>query len=90
MSDSTISWLEQIRAYLANMSPRPEPPPQPAAPQPRRLGLALGGGGGKGTAHIGVLQVLEELDVPIDLVVGSSAGGAVAVLYAAGLSFDQI
>lgn len=91
MSDSTISWLEQIRAYLANMSPRPEPPAEtPPPPEPRRIGLALGGGGGKGAAHLGVLQVLEELDVPIDLVVGTSAGGAVAVLYAAGMSCDQI
>lgn len=91
MSDSTITWLEQIRSYIAGMSPRPEAPPAaPAPPEPRRLGLALGGGGGKGTAHLGVLEVIEELGIPIDLIVGSSAGGAVAVLYAAGLSIEQI
>jgi NTE family protein len=68
------------------MPSRQEPP----APEPRRLGLALGGGGGKGAAHIGVLEVLEELDVTVDLLVGASAGGAVAVLYAAGFSSEQI
>lgn len=56
----------------------------------RRLGLVLGGGGGKGSAHLGVLSVLEELDIPIDLIVGSSIGGAIGVLYAAGLSFAEI
>ncbi len=52
---------------------------------PRQLGLVLGGGGGKGGAHLGVLAVLEALDVPIDIVVGMSVG-ALGVMYAAGLS----
>ncbi|NNJ11806.1 patatin-like phospholipase family protein [Chloroflexales bacterium ZM16-3] len=69
-------------------SPREETPA--LAPEPRQLALALGGGGGKGSAHIGVLQVLEELDITPDLIVGTSAGGAVAVLYAVGLSWEQI
>lgn len=91
MSDSTITWLEQIRGYFGGAAPRPDAAaPQQPPPEPRRLGVALGGGGGKGTAHLGVLQVLEELAIPIDLLVGSSAGGAVAVLYAAGLGFEQI
>lgn len=91
MSDSTITWIDQIRSYFARISPPPEPSLTAPTPlEPRRLGLALGGGGGKGTAHLGVLLVLEELGLPIDLIVGSSAGGAVAVLYAAGLSIDEI
>jgi NTE family protein len=57
---------------------------------PRRIGLALGGGGGKGSAHIGVLKIIDELGLPIDLLVGTSAGGAVSILYAAGLSLEQI
>lgn len=57
---------------------------------PPRLGLVLGGGGGKGGAHLGVLTVLEELGLPIDLIVGTSAGAAVGVLYAAGFSLDAI
>lgn len=63
-----------------------------AAPmeEPRRVGVVFGGGGGKGCAHIGVLATLESLQMPIDLMVGTSAGGAVALLYAAGISLDQI
>jgi NTE family protein len=57
---------------------------------PRRIGLALGGGGGKGGAHLGVLAALEELGIPIDVIAGTSAGGFVGVLYAAGFRLDQI
>jgi NTE family protein len=55
----------------------------------RRLGLVLGGGGGKGGAHLRVLAVLEELDVPIDIIVGTSVG-ALGVMYAAGLSLVEL
>jgi NTE family protein len=44
----------------------------------------LGGGAARGFAHIGVIQVLEEAGIPIDLVVGTSAGSVVAALYASG------
>lgn len=62
------------------------PPPAAArpAPKPPRLGLALGGGAARGFAHIGVIQVLEAAGIPVDLVVGTSAGSLVAALYAAG------
>lgn len=51
----------------------------------------LGGGGARGAAHVGVLKVLEEMQVPIDCVVGDSMGGAiVGGLYAAGLSPEDI
>lgn len=55
-----------------------------------RIGLVLGGGGSRGLAHIGVLQVLLREGIPIDLVVGTSMGGIVGALYAAGLLPDQI
>jgi NTE family protein len=55
----------------------------PARP---RVGLVLGGGGARGAAHIGVLEVLERLRVPVDCVAGTSMGGLVAGAYAAGLS----
>lgn len=51
---------------------------------PPRIGLALGGGAARGFAHIGVIQVLEESGIPVDLVAGTSAGSLVAALYAAG------
>ena len=60
----------------------PAPPPKP--PKPPRIGLALGGGAARGFAHIGVIQVLEEQGIKVDLVTGTSAGSFVAALYAAG------
>ena len=66
------------------------PPPEPVvpvvkpAPKPPRLGLALGGGAARGFAHIGVIQVLEENGIKVDLVAGTSAGSLVASLYASG------
>jgi len=64
----------------------PPPPPPLPKPPPRapRLGLALGGGAARGFAHIGVIQVLEEAGIKVDLVAGTSAGSLVAALYAAG------
>ena len=65
----------------------PPPVAVPVAP-PRlpRLGLALGGGATRGFAHIGVIQVLEEQHIHVDLVCGTSAGSLVAAMYASGKS----
>jgi NTE family protein len=48
------------------------------------IGIALDSGGAMGGAHIGVLDVLHEHDIPIDIIVGSSAGAAVGAFYACG------
>ena len=48
------------------------------------IGLALGSGGARGLAHIGVIQVLEEHEVSIDVVAGSSIGALVGALYGSG------
>lgn len=55
----------------------------PALPRPR-IGLVLSGGGARGAAHIGVLKVLEELRVPIDVIAGTSMGSIVGGSYASG------
>ncbi|WP_018921362.1 patatin-like phospholipase family protein [Salsuginibacillus kocurii] len=49
-----------------------------------KIGLALGSGGARGIAHIGVLQVLEEHEIPVHYIVGSSIGALIGCLYAAG------
>ncbi|WP_265946350.1 patatin-like phospholipase family protein [Dechloromonas sp. A34] len=51
-----------------------------------RIGLVLGGGGARGAAHIGVLEVLEKLRIPVDCVAGTSMGALVAGSFAAGMS----
>jgi NTE family protein len=52
--------------------------------------LVLGGGGSRGLAHIGVLKVLEEHDIPIDYIVATSMGGIVGCLYSLGIDLDTI
>lgn len=54
-----------------------------AKPKPV-IGLALGGGAARGLAHIGVLEVLEEEHIPVDVISGTSAGAVVGALYAIG------
>jgi NTE family protein len=54
------------------------------------VGLALGGGAAFGLSHLGVLKVLEENEIPIDMVVGCSIGSMVAVSYAAGFRVDDM
>jgi NTE family protein len=56
----------------------------------KRVGLALSGGSARGLAHLGVVSVLEEQRIPIDLVAGASFGSIVGSLYACGYSAGQI
>jgi NTE family protein len=65
---------------------------QPAAVPPARprIGLVLGGGGARGAAHIGVLEVLERLRVPVDCVAGTSMGALVAGAWASGVGPEQM
>src|SRR5690554_1651029 len=54
------------------------------------VGLVLSGGGAKGIAHIEVIRALEENNIPIDYVAGTSIGAIVGGLYAAGYSPDEM
>lgn len=54
------------------------------------VGLVLSGGGAKGMAHIGVIRVLEENNIPIDYIAGTSIGAIIGGLYAAGYSADEM
>jgi len=54
------------------------------------VGLALGSGGLRGLAHIGVLKVMEQENIPIDYIAGCSIGSLIGALYAAGLNADTI
>ncbi|MCY9852977.1 patatin-like phospholipase family protein [Vibrio mediterranei] len=55
-----------------------------------KIGLVLAGGGAKGAAHIGVLKALEEMQIPVDIITGTSMGAYVGGLYATGMSADEI
>jgi len=54
------------------------------------VGLVLGGGAALGLAHIGVLRVLEQEDIPIDIIVGSSMGALIGSLWASGKNADGL
>ncbi len=58
-------------------------------PRPK-VGLALGGGGSRGSAHVGVLKVLIEEGVPIDVIAGTSIGSVVGGFYAMGMSVEDL
>ncbi len=58
-------------------------------PRPR-VGLALGGGFARGIAHVGVLRVLKENDIPIDYIAGTSVGALIATAYAGGSTIEEM
>lgn len=76
-----------LLAACATPSPMPASPPVvvPAPKPPPRVALVLGGGAARGFAHIGVIKALEAQGIVPDIVVGTSAGSVVGVLYASGL-----
>jgi NTE family protein len=55
-----------------------------------RIGLVLSGGGARGAAHVGVLKVLEELRIPVDVISGTSMGSIVGGLYSSGMKAHDI
>ena len=54
------------------------------------VALVLSGGGAKGTAHVGVIRRIEELGIPVDMVLGTSMGGLIGGLYALGYTVEQM
>jgi NTE family protein len=60
------------------------------AAQRPKIALVLSGGGARGGAHVGVLKVLEQNHIPIDLIIGTSMGSFIGGLYAAGKSPQEI
>lgn len=55
-----------------------------------KVALVLSGGGARGAAHVGVIRLLEEMQIPIDYVVGTSMGAIVGALYATGYTADEL
>lgn len=55
-----------------------------------KVGLVLSGGGSRGAAHVGVIRLIEQLQLPVDYVVGTSMGAIVGGLYAIGYTADEM
>ena len=56
----------------------------------KKVGLALGGGGARGFAHLGILMVLEENHIPIDIITGTSMGAVIGAVKALGLDLHKL
>ncbi|MFO7970679.1 MAG: patatin-like phospholipase family protein [Desulfobacterales bacterium] len=56
----------------------------------KKIGVALGGGAALGAAHIGILNALEDLDIEIQCIAGTSVGAVVSIFYAFGVPLDEI
>src|SRR6202162_2608938 len=82
-----IDWLQSAVGRVREFA-YTEPPPTPA--ERPRIGVALGGGFARGIAHLGVLRVLEEENIPVDYLTGTSAGALLAISYASGHTLREI
>lgn len=60
------------------------------APERPKIALVLSGGGARGLAHIGVLKVLDEEKLPVDIIIGNSVGALIGSMYAAGVPMEKI
>ena len=80
--------IRSMQAFGRELSRKPETG-QATQPQPA-IGVALGGGFARGMAHIGVLKVLEEENIPIRLVTGTSVGALIGAAYCSGLSIEEL
>lgn len=56
----------------------------------QKVGLVLSGGGAKGITHIGLIKALEENNIPIDYITGTSMGAIVGSLYSMGMSVEEM
>ena len=81
-----LSWLrtakDKFRAFAYGEQSEPR--------ERLRVGLALAGGFARGIAHIGVLRVLQEADIPIDCIAGTSVGALIGAGYCAGASLEEM
>ncbi len=55
-----------------------------------KVGVALGGGFARGIAHVGVLRVLRDYEIPVDFIAGTSVGALIATAYASGTSIEEM
>jgi NTE family protein len=80
--------IRSVQAFGRGLSGHSSNPEHPA--QVIRIGVALGGGFARGIAHIGVLKVLEEENIPIDFVAGTSVGALIGAAYCSGVSVPEL
>jgi len=85
-----FGWVSLMCLWALGVAVHPSSAAEPQAAERPKIALVLSGGGAKGAAHLGVLKVLEEMHVPVDIVLGTSMGSYVAGMYALGYSAEEV
>ncbi len=79
--------IRSVQAFGRELSRKTAPLASPRTPA---IGVALGGGFARGIAHIGVLKVLEEENIPVRIVTGTSVGALMGAFYCSGVSLAEL
>ncbi len=82
--------VRTVQAFGRELTRQREPEKIQGPPSRPKIGLALGGGFARGLAHIGVLKVLEEEQIPIDFLAGTSVGSVIGAGYASGICAKEL
>jgi NTE family protein len=90
MSAPMFRFSALLSCLLTALHPVAAVSQEAAEPARPRIGLVLSGGGARGLAHVGVLEALEELRIPVDAIAGTSMGAVVGGLYASGMAPKEI
>jgi NTE family protein len=91
--DKAMGWIENAVQRVRDFAYTPTAPPTVELPVPARrprVGVALGGGFARGIAHLGVLHALQEHNIPVDCIAGTSAGALAGLAFASGRPFDEV
>jgi NTE family protein len=90
MALSLVAFLAACRSVPTIPLAVRDLPHAPRDDQPPRVALVLGGGAARGFAHVGVLRVLEDAGIPVELIVGTSVGSLIGALYADGYNAREL
>lgn len=82
--------VRSVQAFGRELTRQSRPGSMAEPPRRPKIGVALGGGFARGLAHIGVLKVLEEEQIPIDFLAGTSVGSVIGASYASGISAKEL
>lgn len=82
--------VRSVKALSRELTRHTVPDAPAEAPKPPKLGIALGGGFARGLAHVGVLKVLEEENIPVDFIAGTSVGSVIGAAYASGICAKEL